>query len=234
MTDSKRLLKTLNICLLLNIMNLIFTERILADIKPDQTLGKGNSIIHKKDINDIPSELITGGTRRGSALFHSFQRFNINSGHGGFFSNPTGVSNIIARITGSKSSNINGVLGVLGNANLFLINPNGIIFGKNAQLSVHGSFTATTADSIIFPDYEFSASQPQKIPILKIDIPIGLNFTNKPADIIVKNDGFKIYQPKNNPGPPEFISPPPDGLSVTPGKSISLIGGNVIFDGGVI
>ena len=66
-----------------------------------------------------------------------------------YFANPTGIENILARVTGGHSSSIMGQLGVQGgNANLFLLNPNGIIFGSNASLDVKGSFVATTANGI--------------------------------------------------------------------------------------
>ncbi|WP_293084779.1 filamentous hemagglutinin N-terminal domain-containing protein [Moorena sp. SIO4A1] len=41
---------------------------------------------------------------------------------------------MLSRVTGTNVSNILGTLGVLGNANLFLINPNGIVFGSNSRL----------------------------------------------------------------------------------------------------
>lgn len=92
------------------------------------------------------TDLIEGGARRDSNLFHSFSEFNINNGQRVFFANPAGVDRILSRVTGNTQSNILGTLGVLGNADLFLLNPNGIVFGPNARLDVWGSFLATTAD----------------------------------------------------------------------------------------
>ncbi len=71
---------------------------------------------------------------RGCNLFHSFQEFNVDEGRGVYFSNPDNIVNILSRVTGDNISQILGTLGVLGNANLFLINPNGIVFGPNARL----------------------------------------------------------------------------------------------------
>ncbi|NET73692.1 MAG: filamentous hemagglutinin N-terminal domain-containing protein, partial [Sphaerospermopsis sp. SIO1G2] len=86
-----------------------------------------------------------------------------------YFSNPTGVKNILTRITGSNNSNILGTLGVEGSANLFLINPNGIIFGENASLDIHGSFIATTADRInLGTEGFFSATEPEKSTLLTL------------------------------------------------------------------
>jgi adhesin HecA-like repeat protein len=73
---------------------------------------------------------------------------------------------------------------VLGNANLFLINPNGIIFGPNAKLDLRGAFVGSTADSILFDNnFQFSASNPQAPPLLTINIPLGLRFRENSGDI---------------------------------------------------
>ncbi len=77
---------------------------------------------------------------RGANLFHSFREFNVEEGRSAYFTNPAPIENILSRVTGDNPSQILGKLGVLGNANLFLINPNGIIFGQNASLDVRGSF----------------------------------------------------------------------------------------------
>jgi filamentous hemagglutinin family protein len=86
-------------------------------------------------------EAIGGGAQRGQNLFHSFQEFNVSEARGAFFFSPdAAIQNILARVTGGNRSEILGVLGTFGNSqpNLFLVNPNGIIFGGNAQLNVGG------------------------------------------------------------------------------------------------
>ncbi|MEL6930341.1 MAG: filamentous hemagglutinin N-terminal domain-containing protein, partial [Cyanobacteria bacterium J06600_6] len=94
---------------------------------------------------------ITGGKLAGENLFHSFQEFSIRQGESVYFADP-GVANIFSRVTGNNASQIFGTLGVSGNATLFLLNPNGIIFGEGATLDINGSFFATTADEIQFGD----------------------------------------------------------------------------------
>lgn len=99
---------------------------------------------------------ITGGTRAGTNLFHSFGDFNVPSGNIANFLNDTGLSttNILGRVTGENVSSIFGTIQTTGfrNANLFLMNPSGILFGPNASLNVGGFVAFTTADYLRFAD----------------------------------------------------------------------------------
>ncbi|MBD2492516.1 filamentous hemagglutinin N-terminal domain-containing protein [Aulosira sp. FACHB-615] len=161
-----------------------FCDAATAQITPDSTLGNENSTIRQETIQGINSDLITGGATRGANLFHSFSEFNIPAGRGAYFANPPAIQNILTRVTGGNPSNILGTLGVLGNANLFLINPNGISFGSTARLDIKGSFVAATADSLTFGNnLEFSATNPQAPPLLNVNIPIGLRFRENTGDI---------------------------------------------------
>jgi len=117
----------------------------LAQLIPDGTLGAQSSTVNTSGLVDT----IYGGVRSGANLFHSFLELNVGNGRSLYFSDP-GVSNILTRVTGTNPSKIDGRLGVSGNANLFLINPNGIIFGSGSSLDIRGSFTATTAAAIKF------------------------------------------------------------------------------------
>jgi filamentous hemagglutinin family protein len=160
-----------------------------AQIIPDNTLGEversqllPNLTLGNGEIADI----IAGGAERGKNLFQSFTQFNINSGQTVYFFGPTGVQTIFARVTGGPST----ILGNLGTinldrspTNLFLLNPNGILFGPNAQLLVTGSFLGTTASHIQFPEGNFSATQLSAPPLLTISAPIGLGFETTPAAI---------------------------------------------------
>ena len=158
---------------------------VRAQITPDKSLGAESSVVNPNAvIKGLPSTQIDGGATRGANLFHSFQEFSVEAGRGAYFSNPVGIQNILSRVTGSNPSNIQGTLGVLGNANLFFINPNGIIFGPNASLDLSGSFFASTANSLVFANgFEFSATNPQAPPLLTINIPIGLRFRDNPGRI---------------------------------------------------
>ncbi|HEY9835352.1 MAG TPA: filamentous hemagglutinin N-terminal domain-containing protein, partial [Vampirovibrionales bacterium] len=96
---------------------------------------------------------IQGGTlsKDGVNLFHSFEKFGLNPGEIANFQSTLHLQNILGRVTGGTASVINGLIQISGgNANLFLMNPAGILFGQNAQLNVSGDFFATTATGIGF------------------------------------------------------------------------------------
>lgn len=188
-----------------------------AQLIPDNTLGIERSQVIPINTNN---DRIEGGAARGTNLFHSFQYFNVGVGRGVYFANPQGITNIFSRVTGGNSSNIFGKLGVLGNANLFLLNPNGIVFGKNASLDLQGSFLGTTANSLIFPNgVEFSATNPQAPPLLSINVPIGLQFGSEPGSItsqaVIRNSQGDAV----------------GGLSVGDGSTLALLGGEIALDG---
>lgn len=192
-------------------------------IVPDSTLGASNSTIQETTIRGLPSTLIQGGSSQGANLFHSFLRFNVPVGRGAYFANPDGIKNIFSRVTGAERSEIFGRLGVLGDANLFLMNPNGILFGQTGSLDVNGSFVATTANAIQFGDRgSFDTTNPPNS-VLTID-PSAFLFTQVPIGKIVNRS---IALAGTTPaGLPEF------GLRVPDGKSLLLVGGDIEIDNG--
>ncbi|MDB9454666.1 filamentous hemagglutinin N-terminal domain-containing protein [Dolichospermum circinale CS-541/06] len=192
------------------------TGIVKAQLTPDNTVG---STTRSDTVKGLTSDIIEGGATRGTNLFHSFTNFNVDAGKGVYFSNPADINNILTRVTGSSQSNIFGTLGVLGNANLFLINPNGISFGPNAQLDVKGSFVASTADKIVFDNYQFTTTNPTAPPLLTVNIPLGLGFRDNPGDINIDLKGSTLAF--NN----------GQGLKVPQDKTLALIGGNVNING---
>ncbi|NJK52773.1 MAG: filamentous hemagglutinin N-terminal domain-containing protein [Leptolyngbyaceae cyanobacterium SU_3_3] len=175
---------------------------------------------------------IDGGTTSGSNLFHSFQSFSVPTGNTAYFNNNANIQNIITRVTGNSTSVIDGILRSNGTANLFFLNPNGIIFGKNARLDIGGSFLGTTANSIKFADgIQFGVTAPQSSPLLTIAEPVGLDFSSNSGEIRVSNVGHQL--------PSGLFTPTsrvdnPLGLQVSPGKTLALVGGDVFLSGGAV
>ncbi|MDM9381525.1 filamentous hemagglutinin N-terminal domain-containing protein [Chlorogloeopsis sp. ULAP01] len=187
----------------------------IGQITQDATLPNNSRIITNDNIR-----IIEGGTQAGSNLFHSFEQFSVPTGSTAYFNNALDIQNIISRVTGKSVSNIDGTLQANGTANLFLINPNGIIFGPNASLNIGGSFLASTASSMNFADdTKFSAMEPPTTPLLTVSVPIGLQFGATAAPIrnqsqVTNNFGTSV------------------GLQVPLSKTLALVGGDVTLEGG--
>jgi filamentous hemagglutinin family protein len=118
----------------------------------------------------------TLGQMRGGNLFHSFSTFNINSQQSVFFDGAPGLVNIVARVTGNTPSIIDGL--VSASANLYLLNPRGILFGANAAVDVAGSLHASTADYIRFANGERFHASLGTASSLSIATPVAFGFVD--------------------------------------------------------
>lgn len=197
-----------------------------AQITPDTNLPENSRVT---TINNIVN--IEGGTKSGANLFHSFSEFSLSNENVGYFNNVPEIKNIISRITGKSISNIDGLIKANNTANLFIINPNGIVFGKNARLEIGGSFFATTANSLKFADgFEYSATTPQTAPLLTISTPLGLQFGANPGLIKVEGDGQGI---RDRVIPSEAIDTNV-ALRVQPNQTLALVGGDILMEGATL
>ncbi|NEO47558.1 MAG: filamentous hemagglutinin N-terminal domain-containing protein [Moorea sp. SIO4A3] len=173
-----------------------------AQVIADPSLGT------RVNQNDLIYQITGGTTVGGTNLFHSFSRFDVPDGGVADFLNTNSIVNIFSRVTGGTPSDIQGLIRAQGSANLFLMNPAGIVFGRNAQLDVGGSFVATTADGIAFGERGvFSASESEAPQLLTVN-PSAFLFNN------IAN------QPTNSIESKAF-------LSVPLGRSLLLVGGNI-------
>jgi len=153
---------------------------------------------------------IEGGTQAGGNLFHKFDAFNVDTGQAANFVGDASVLNIVGQISGRNSSYIDGQVQVQGSdANLYLINPAGVLFGPHAQLSLQGSFTAIAADQVGFNDDWLDVYQTNPDYSSLTADPSAFRFTGSEASAVVNRGN----------------------LAVAAGESISLIGGTVLSTG---
>ena len=202
------------------------TEGAIAQVVPDSTLGT-------QVTQSGGSFNINNGMRSGNNLFHSFSQFSVPTGGSAIFNNAQDIQTIFSRVTGSQISNIDGILKAQGTANLFLMNPNGVVFGPNAQLQLGGSFLGTTATGLKFADgIEFNSLNTTPA-LLSINLPIGLQMGTQPGKIQVNGTGHFLVSPSPT-VTPYFSARPIAGLKVQPGKTLALVGGPIDLVGGVL
>ncbi|MEM9217176.1 MAG: CHAT domain-containing protein [Cyanobacteria bacterium P01_F01_bin.150] len=175
--------------------------------------------------DQIGTDVLTNGDRftiqggatssNGANLFHSFDQFSLDAQQAAIFQSNPEIQNILGRVIGGHSSMVDGLIQVSGSdANLFLLNPAGILFGPNARLDVLGDFTATTATGIGFGDGKWFSS-------------IGVQSAG--ADDIsafVDNPNLFVFGNTN----PSAIANLGD-LSVEQGQRLTLLGGSVLNTG---
>jgi filamentous hemagglutinin family protein len=157
---------------------------------------------------------ISDGTIHGGNQFHSFGRFNIFKGESATFTGPRSIGNIIGRVTGGSDSLINGLLSSeINGADLYLLNPSGVLFGPNARLDLSGSFHVSTADYLRLGENGIFYANIANNSQLTSDPPSAFGFLS---------------------GNPETIEIDESMLEVTEGNELSLIGGDIIINGGVL
>ena len=161
-----------------------------AQIATDGTLGAVQSFTGFNCT--IPASL---GKQAGANLFHSFAGFSVPTGGSAIFAGPDGTANVISRVTGGKFSSIDGRLGLGANihgANLFLINPSGILFGANASLDLTGTFTASTAHYLKLADGTRFEATATANPILTFAPPAAFGFLGPTGEVNFAGTRFDL------------------------------------------
>lgn len=204
------MMRVISLCL--GLVGGIFVSGMLLPVMAQVTSdGTTNTVVNQSANNFI----ILNGINQGNNLFHSFRSFTIPTNTSATFDlvNTPNITTIFSRVTGGNVSNIDGLISTVRNNNpvsLFLMNPNGIVFGQNASLNIGGSFVGTTASSIKFADgASFSATNITAQPLLTVSVPVGLQM-GQPGTITHRSTNF----------------------AVQPGFGIALIGGDVSIEGG--
>jgi filamentous hemagglutinin family protein len=166
-------------------LSIALQQPLHAQIIPDSTLPSNS-----QTSPGCTQCEITGGTQRGVHLFHSFQQFSVPTGGSAWFNNSPQIQTIFSRVTGNAQSLIDGLIKTNGSTSLFFLNPNGIVFGPNAQLQIGGSFWASTANRVQFADgSEFSATNPQAPPLLTVHLTPGLQANDSLPQATLINRG---------------------------------------------
>ena len=151
-------------------------------------------------------------------LFHSFEQFSIPTDGSVTFEQAPSISNILVRVTGEDTSTIDGFIRATSDANLFLMNPNGILFGPSGGIDIGGSFVATTAEAIEFSDQgQFSTiDTASDLTLLTVDPTAFLFGQAAPQPIISQSTA-------PDPAQPFAVG----GLTVKEGRSLLLVGGDI-------
>lgn len=183
-----------------------------AQIALDGSMGPAGPIAGPNHV--IGSEL---GQIKGNNLFYSFSEFNIHAGEKATFTGPSTTANIISRVTGGLPSSIDGTIESrtsMPSANLFLLNPSGVMIGPNASLNVGGSFHVSTADYVRFADGAQYFTNLARQSTLTVAEPVAFGFLSPVSAGSISVDG--------------------SNLSVNTGKTLSLVGRDVQIVGAML
>ncbi|TAN48297.1 MAG: filamentous hemagglutinin N-terminal domain-containing protein, partial [Methylococcaceae bacterium] len=159
--------------------------QLRAAVVTDGTLGPATALQGRFEIGQ------NLGTRVGPNLFHSFRSFNLGRNESATFTGDADLARVISRVTGGKTSHIDGLLrSKVGRADFYFINPAGIVFGPDAQIDVPASLYLSTATELRFGDGGvFSATHPDA-GSLSVQAPVSFGFLqDRRGEIRFDGDG---------------------------------------------
>lgn len=177
------------------------------DTSMQPTIGPGGIVEIDETMGNRPGD--------GVNLFHSFATFDLGMGDTALFSADSGLTTlrVISRVTGGASMIDGTIASNIGGADLYLLNPQGLVFGANAKLDVQGSFVAATADTLIMLE-----DDPQGSATFSGDVRL--------AFAEPKAFGFL--------GEPVTLSVDGATLKVGDGQALALVGGSVDVRGSTL
>lgn len=183
----------------------------------DRSMGSDDFSALQGPDYDIIAEY---GRQSGTNLFHSFRQFNIHASESATFSGPENIQNIIARVTGGNMSWIYGLLrSDISHADLYLLNPAGVMFGPNVSLDLRGSFHISTADYLRLGDKEIFLAHPRANEVLSVAAPFAFGFLDNDIKSIIYEGKGEISNEEGERNP--------TGLHVPKGETLSIIGGDI-------
>ncbi len=189
--------------------------QVATRITPDSSLPSNTTVNTIGEVHHIEA-----GTIKGNSQFHSFDQFDLGTGEIASFNGSARIENILSRVTGGTLSNIDGTLrSTIEGANMFFLNPAGVVFGSEAKLDLTGSFYVSTADFLRFEDgttlYADASLDGKAESILTVAPTEDFGFLNRPITFGFTNK--------------DFASLTLEGatLQVPKGKALSIVGGDI-------
>ncbi|MCP4697541.1 MAG: filamentous hemagglutinin N-terminal domain-containing protein [Gammaproteobacteria bacterium] len=210
-----------NCLVLTGVISAQLLSPVHAGISLDGTLGAAGDLSPDADKHyTIGASL---GRQAGANLFHSFGDFNINTGESATFTGPETTANIISRVTGGKPSVIDGALRCeIPKADLYLLNPAGVMVNEHATVDIQGSLHLSSADYLLFEDGQRFNAKPAAPSALSIAKPEAFGFlTSDPGSISIDGaEDLGVMQKNQN-------------ISLT-GGDVQVLFANLITAGGDI
>jgi len=192
----------------------------MAQVTPDASLGTNVNVSGQ-------TWTISGGTIVGNEnQFHSFSQFDLSGGEIADFTGPAGILNIVSRINNPLSmgmpSSIDGTIrSSVNGANLWIINPDGVVFGASSSLDVTGSFHVSSADYLLLEGGGQFFADPTSNSVLTVGNPSTFGFLQQPAGTI-ELDGAQLAVPDG-----ETVSLVASQVEIHDGAALTAAGGRL-------